>query len=109
MPIWTIGNEINYIHKSKLSITLKYHSFEVVTFEILDFEGQKCEEVDFLVVHVLNALLFIFGNNIKNIYMTKISATLKWKLVWGNGQIKSNQIIFISPINNHYTRDINAI
>ena len=39
--------EISYIDKSKLSITLKYHSFEVVTFEILDVEGQKCEEVDF--------------------------------------------------------------
>ena len=38
--------EINYIHKTNLSITLKYHWFEVVTFEILDFEGHKYEEVD---------------------------------------------------------------
>ena len=39
--------EISYIHKSKLSITLKYHCFEVVTFEILDFEDYKYEEVDY--------------------------------------------------------------
>ena len=39
--------EINYIHKNKLSITLKYHYFEVVTFEILDLEGHKYEEVDY--------------------------------------------------------------
>ena len=38
--------KINYIHKTKLSITLKYHWFEVVTFEILDFESHKYEEVD---------------------------------------------------------------
>ena len=39
--------EIDYIHKTKLSITLKYQRFEVVTFEILDFEGHKYEEVDY--------------------------------------------------------------
>ena len=39
--------EIKYIHKTKLSETLKYHYFEVVTFEILDFEGHKYEKVDF--------------------------------------------------------------
>ena len=49
-----------------------------MTFEILECEGQKCEEVDFLVGHVLYALLFITGNNTKNIDMTKISATFKW-------------------------------
>ena len=38
--------EIYYIHKTKLSITLKYHLFEVVTFEIFYFEGHKYEEVD---------------------------------------------------------------
>ena len=38
--------KINYIHKTQLSITLKYHWFEVVTYEILDFEGHKYEEVD---------------------------------------------------------------
>ena len=38
--------KINYIHKTKLSITLKYHWFEVVTFKILDFEGHKYEQVD---------------------------------------------------------------
>ena len=38
--------EIDYIHKSKLSISLKYHWIEVVTYEILDFEGHKYEEVD---------------------------------------------------------------
>ena len=46
-----IGNiiviEIKYITKTKLSKTLKYHYFEVVTFEILDFESHKYEEVDF--------------------------------------------------------------
>ena len=31
----------------KVSLTLKYHQFEVVTSEILDFEGQKYEEVDY--------------------------------------------------------------
>ena len=40
--------EINYIHKNKLSITLKYHYFEVVTFGILDFEGHKYVEVDYI-------------------------------------------------------------
>ena len=39
--------EIQNIPKIKLSKTLKYHYFEVVTFEILDFEGHKYEEVDF--------------------------------------------------------------
>ena len=39
--------KINYIHKTKLSITLKYHWFEVETFEILDFEGHKYEENDY--------------------------------------------------------------
>ena len=37
----------NYIHKTKLSITFKYHWFEVVTFEILDFEGYMYEKVHF--------------------------------------------------------------
>ena len=32
---------------SKVGETLKYHYFEVVTSEILDFEGQKYEEVDY--------------------------------------------------------------
>ena len=39
--------EIDYIHKNQLSITLKYHWFEVVTFEILDLEDHKYEEVDY--------------------------------------------------------------
>ena len=38
--------EIDYINKNKLSITLQYHLFEVVTFEIFDFEGHKYERVD---------------------------------------------------------------
>ena len=38
--------EIYHIHKNKLSITSKYHLFEVVTFEILDFDGHKYEGVD---------------------------------------------------------------
>ena len=33
--------EINYIHKSKLSIIFQDHLFEVVTLEILDFEGSR--------------------------------------------------------------------
>ena len=41
---------IDYIHKNKLSITLKYHRFEVVTFEILDFEGYMYEEVDYTTI-----------------------------------------------------------
>ena len=32
---------------SKVGETLKYHYFEVVTSEILDFEGQKYEKVDY--------------------------------------------------------------
>ena len=38
--------KVNYIHKTQLNITLKYHWFEVVTYKILDFEGHKYEEVD---------------------------------------------------------------
>ena len=36
---------IDYIHKTKLSITLKYQLFKVVTFEIFYFEGHKYDEV----------------------------------------------------------------
>ena len=32
----------------KVIITMKFHLFEVVTFEILDFEGHKYEKVDHL-------------------------------------------------------------
>ena len=39
--------EIKYIPKTKLDKTLKYHLFEGVTFEILDLEGHKYEEVDY--------------------------------------------------------------
>ena len=39
--------EIKYIPETKLGKTLKYHQFEVVTFEILDLEGHKYEEVDY--------------------------------------------------------------
>ena len=38
--------EINYTHKSKFSIILKYLKFEIVTYEILDFEDHKYEEID---------------------------------------------------------------
>ena len=38
--------EINYTHENKFSIILKYLQFEVVTYEILNFEGNKYEEVD---------------------------------------------------------------
>ena len=40
--------EIMYIPKTKLSKTLKYHYFEVVTFEILDLEGHRYEEVEYV-------------------------------------------------------------
>ena len=40
--------EINYIHKSELSIILQDHLFEVVTFKILDFEGFRYEEVNYV-------------------------------------------------------------
>ena len=40
--------EIMYIPKTELSKTLKYHYFEVVTFEILDLEGHRYEEVDYV-------------------------------------------------------------
>ena len=39
--------EIMYIPKTKLSKTLKYHQFEVVTFEILDLDSHRYEEVNF--------------------------------------------------------------
>ena len=39
--------KISYIHKTKLSTTLKYLLFEVVIFEILDLEEHKNEEVDY--------------------------------------------------------------
>ena len=32
----------------KVIITLKFHLFEVVTFEILDLEGHKYKDVDHL-------------------------------------------------------------
>ena len=35
------------IDKSQVGGTLKYHKFEVMTSEILGFEGQKYEEVDY--------------------------------------------------------------
>ena len=35
-----------FIHKTKLSIISKYNLFEVVTFEIFDFESHKYERVD---------------------------------------------------------------
>ena len=38
--------KINCIHKTRLSTTLKYHWFEVVTFKILDSEDHTYEEVD---------------------------------------------------------------
>ena len=38
--------EINYIHGSKLSIIFQDHLFEVMTFEILDYEGSKYEKVN---------------------------------------------------------------
>ena len=36
--------KIDYMHETKLNITLKYHWFEVVTFKILDFEGHRYEK-----------------------------------------------------------------
>ena len=40
--------EIHYIYKKELSSTLKYHWFEVVTFEILDLKGHRYERVDYV-------------------------------------------------------------
>ena len=40
--------QIHSIHKTKLSITLKYHLFEVVTFKILDLKGHRYEIKDYL-------------------------------------------------------------
>ena len=37
--------EIKYMHESKFSIIFQDHLFEVVTFEILDVEGSRYEEV----------------------------------------------------------------
>ena len=44
--IYITDNKTTNFDKSKVSQTLKYHQFEVVTCEILDFEGAKYEEVD---------------------------------------------------------------
>ena len=38
--------KINYTHENKFSIILKYLQFEEVTYEILNFEVNKYEEVD---------------------------------------------------------------
>ena len=45
--VYIEGNKISDIDMSKVSLTLKYHYFEVVNSEILDCEGQKYEEVDY--------------------------------------------------------------
>ena len=39
-------HKIRNIDKTKNTQTLKYHQFEVVTCEILGFEGAKYKEVD---------------------------------------------------------------
>ena len=41
------GNKARNNDMSKVSITLKYHQFEVVTSEIFVFKGHKYEEVDY--------------------------------------------------------------
>ena len=41
------GNKVRNIDMSKVSITLKYHQFEVVTSEILEFKGHKYEKIVF--------------------------------------------------------------
>ena len=46
-PPFIIGNKTRNVDMSKVSLTLRYHKFEVVTCEILDFEGQTYEEVDY--------------------------------------------------------------
>jgi len=40
--------EIKYIHETKLSITMEYYYFEVVTFAILDLECHRYEKVEYL-------------------------------------------------------------
>ena len=70
--------EIDYIHKDKLSITLKYHLFDVVTFEIFDFEGHKYEGFDcfnWYVIQDLNNILYI---EINYIHESKSSIILKY-------------------------------
>ena len=61
-----------------MSITLKYHYFGVVTFEILDFEGHKYEKVDYLVGDELSVINDIIVIEIKYIPKTKLSKTLKY-------------------------------
>ena len=70
--------EINYIQKNKLRITLKYHYFEVVTFEILDIEGYKYEKVDTSVGDELSVIINKIFIEIKYIPKTKSSKTLKY-------------------------------
>ena len=41
------GNKARNIDMSKVSITLKYHQFEVVTSEIIDFKVPKYKKIDF--------------------------------------------------------------
>ena len=45
LQLFHINNLIDYIHKRKWIIALKYHYFEVVTFEIFEFESHKYEEI----------------------------------------------------------------
>ena len=45
--LYVTVNETKNIDMSKVSITLNYHQFEVVTSEFLDFVGHKYEIIDF--------------------------------------------------------------
>ena len=44
--LYITGNKTRNIELSNVSLTLKYHQFEVVNSEILDIEGQKYEGED---------------------------------------------------------------
>ena len=71
--------QIHSIHKTELSITLKYHLFEVVTFKILDLKGHRYEIIGLfmLVMGFLDLDDMIFFE-IHYIHKKKLSLTSKY-------------------------------
>ena len=76
--VYITGDKKKNIDKSKISLTLKQHWFEVVDFEILEFEGTSMRKLTTSVDYVLYFLLYITENKIGTIDMSKISVTSKY-------------------------------
>ena len=58
--LYITGNKTRNIDMSKISETLKYHYFEVVTSKILDFGGLLYEEVTKFNVVVCGRVFFTY-------------------------------------------------